>query len=329
MRPVSGGYPTYIDGIGMTMTGERWAQYCSRCRDHWARENAILIISQLGEQQPSWSFPPPSRAPGSLGPGVPDEANRDSVDTDLQPPQAQPWPPNPFGTREEIASEDWESPLTSMFSRAWSRFREAENARYRLEREMEEQLLPEIAPGSPSSQARALREELRHIQNLARDMASEISQTHSALNSGQLPLSSSPPRVNPIDEQSRPPGLTSREMVEPPISDDGEMEGVLLTGPPVILPFPSPSDLEADPMEVDGEEEFIHCPIDWEPASKSGPDIWELVGESPQAIETEGRHHADYRRFLEYLPLSPFSSFVPPLDEQTHLAIGAQMEHSG
>ncbi|RMD42849.1 hypothetical protein DV735_g2254, partial [Chaetothyriales sp. CBS 134920] len=313
MRPLSEGYPTYIDGIGMTLTGQRWAKYCSRCRDYWERQSTGNMPSQLGEQ-PSWLFALPTRSPDSLGLEVPGQPNRHSVETEIQPSQAQPWPPNPFGTREEIASEDWESPLTSMFSRAWNRFREAENARHRLEREMEEQLLPQIASGSPTRSS-ALREELRHIQNLAREMASGFSQTHSALNPGQLPPSSSPPRVNPIDEQSRPPGLTSSDMVVSiacRICNEQRIDTLMEPWPPVILAFPPSPDLEGDPMQIDGKEESVHSPTNVDLLYKPGPDRYEPVSRISQANETKGRHRADYQRLLEYLFLSSFGGYAPP-----------------
>lgn len=37
--------------------------------------------------------------------------------------------PNPFGTREEIEAEDYQSPLEGMFTRAWNRYRAAEQVR--------------------------------------------------------------------------------------------------------------------------------------------------------------------------------------------------------
>ncbi|KAK5046246.1 hypothetical protein LTR84_008389 [Exophiala bonariae] len=37
--------------------------------------------------------------------------------------------PNPFGTREEIEADNYESPLQGMFTRAWSRYRAAEEIR--------------------------------------------------------------------------------------------------------------------------------------------------------------------------------------------------------
>ncbi|KIW97325.1 uncharacterized protein Z519_02717 [Cladophialophora bantiana CBS 173.52] len=40
---------------------------------------------------------------------------------------------NPFGTREEIESENYQSPITAMFGRAWNRYRQAEEERSSME----------------------------------------------------------------------------------------------------------------------------------------------------------------------------------------------------
>ncbi|RMZ78490.1 hypothetical protein DV737_g3854, partial [Chaetothyriales sp. CBS 132003] len=284
MRPQSEGYANYVDGIGMTMTGQNMAA---------------------------------------------------TLETGDQPPQVQALPPNPFGTREEIAAEDWESPLTAMFSRAWGRFRDAEDARHRLEREMEERLLPEIALESPSRSS-SLREEIRHIQNLAREMASEISQTQYALSSARQRLSPSPPRVNPIDEQSRPPALTGSDMVvsiacricneqridtlmEPSIPDDVQMEGVTITGPPLTLALPPSSDPGGDPMQIDDQQPPLCWPVGSSLPSKLGPDTSGTsqshqaiepdmydTSQSHQAIETKGPCGDEYHRLLEHLLMASF-----------------------
>ncbi|RMZ91022.1 hypothetical protein DV736_g1738, partial [Chaetothyriales sp. CBS 134916] len=349
IRPLSEGYPNYVDGIGMTMTGQRWTKYCSRCRDYWASESREHMPSRLGEQ-PSWSFPPPTRTSSLPGRGRPDQPNptvRDiaaTVETGNQPPQVQPLPPNPFGTREEIAAEDWESPLTSMFSRAWSRFRDAENTRHRLEREMEERLLPEIASESPSRSS-TLREEIRHIQALAREMASEITQTQHALTSARQRLSQSPPRVNPIDEQSRPPALTSSDMVvsiacricneqridslmepcgEPALAISKKASDRSGGAPSVDMPSPASegciwppltfalpsSDPGGDPMQIDDQQRPLCWFMDSGLPSRPRPHTSDTY-RSHQASETKGSCGDDYHRLLDYLLLASFGSYTP------------------
>ena len=213
-RPQSSeGYPDYIDGVGMTMTGKRWTKYCSECRDHWETENRREAAIA---NQPSWAFPArirPSNLPvrsRPAPPGIRARGAQPTVQTTDTHPHLRPFPPNPFGTREELAAEDWESPLTSMFTRAYTRYRDAENTRRHLERDMQD-ILDETANPALTSQPTAYTDELRRIQGLARDMASEIIQS-------QYPtlrqrLSPSPARPNPIDEQPRPPSLSGSEMV--------------------------------------------------------------------------------------------------------------------
>jgi hypothetical protein len=49
-------------------------------------------------------------------------------------------PQNPFGTREEWEAPDYQSPLAGMFTRAWTRYRDAEAARRREEFEIQDQM---------------------------------------------------------------------------------------------------------------------------------------------------------------------------------------------
>ena len=163
--------------------------------------------------------------------------------------------PNPlvasFGTREEIEAEDYQSPITSMFGRAWDRYRTAEVGRRQLEDEMLDHYLststrhqprpdtarirnpfeprepvtprpmrytqsttvPPVPQHGDERHPRALPAEtevLRLAQSASRVadfVARQASHTHPRRLSA-----SPPPRVNPIDTQIRPPGLSQAEM---------------------------------------------------------------------------------------------------------------------
>jgi Zinc finger, C3HC4 type (RING finger) len=257
-RPVSrDGYPDYVDGVGMTMTSKRWTKYCTRCRDYWHREQS----SELIHQDP-WSFPPRpltsaaphagprtrlrrerrDRAltyrPAEAPPGVqvrgsrPTNGPRPQSSDSHQPPtspadQPQPLAPNPFGTREELSSEDWESPLTSMFTRAYTRYRDAEANRRQLEREIQDSMLRDateehgpaynqlVSSQSTGYDQQVPSQNSRYVDDLgtnfvARNIVSSMLREHR--NPGRQRNSPSQPMDNPINAQPRPPALTAAEM---------------------------------------------------------------------------------------------------------------------
>ncbi len=179
------GYPDYIDGIGMTLSGRRWTKYCSRCREYWGTEPRRDNVAPAREQ-PSWEFPPrhgASNLPVRSRPAPPGVRVRGArpieEEASTEDDQPRPFPPNPFGTREELAADDWVSPITSMFVRAHN-YREAEIARRQRHWELQQHL--HAAPGEDYPPIRQR-------------------------------TSPSPPRANPIDEQSRPPSLPGSDMV--------------------------------------------------------------------------------------------------------------------
>lgn len=68
---------------------------------------------------------------------------------------------NPFGTREELEAEDYQSPISSMFTRAWDRYRTAETERRQTEAEIQDLIL-ESRDLSRMARTRAL--ERRNLQ---------------------------------------------------------------------------------------------------------------------------------------------------------------------
>lgn len=128
-----------------------------------------------------------------------------------QPPIRRPLI-NPFGTREEIESEDYQSPLAGMFTRAWNRYRDAEVAR-REEQQQQDQYESRPEPldsNRPvdSTQANENTTEARHAETV----------THSELASAfsfdvNVEPAQAEIRINPIDGQQRPTPLKLKDML--------------------------------------------------------------------------------------------------------------------
>ncbi|KAK7206192.1 hypothetical protein BZA70DRAFT_275982 [Myxozyma melibiosi] len=91
-RPVSenGRYDIYVDGRGTVNEGRRWAMYCNPCKEYWER----LTAEEDGER------------------AVP------AVEQSRARTQRVQRMRNALGTAEEISSDDYVSPVTSMFQRA-------------------------------------------------------------------------------------------------------------------------------------------------------------------------------------------------------------------
>ena len=191
------GYPEYVDGVGLTNNGWRWTKYCSKCRDHWHDEE-VRAPSSLPPPGLSW-LSSPRRLPVTARPsppGVRARGRRQSQPTPTDAPR--PFPPNPFGTREELESEDWESPISTMMTRAYARYRDSENNRRQIEYDLQ---TGSLASASANN-------DISHIHSVARDIAAEVLSQYPA----EL-RTPSPARPNPIDHQPRPAGLSGSEMV--------------------------------------------------------------------------------------------------------------------
>ena len=116
-----------------------------------------------------------------------------------------------LGTREEVQSEDYVSPLTNMYNRAWTRYREAE----------EQRALSALSTSPPQQDDHsqyfedsmaALRLEARREMQDVRERSLRLRE---AIRTMTNPLVEQPVsnEVNPIDVQdSRPPPLTQEQM---------------------------------------------------------------------------------------------------------------------
>ena len=212
-------------------------------------------IALQSVQAPSWSFdgfasqrpisyrgPPPPPRPGP--PPEREDSQRETVESHTSPrPPRHPSDqvggnvdlihrpstrrrrhrpiPNPFGTREEIESEGYQSPVAIMFGRAWNRYREAEDAARQSERIREERRIngdPELFGTAPPQHQTVDVEAARSLHrwwDLHQSIGGGRSLTlEEALREQELrALHGHPPRANPIDEQSsRPPPLSAEEM---------------------------------------------------------------------------------------------------------------------
>jgi hypothetical protein len=99
-----------------------------------------------------------------------------------------------------------------MFGRYYTRYRESEAHRRRLERRLEDRLLAQ-ADGGGSRDSNTYQDELRHIQSVARELASSITQSQYRRTADAARNDAvAPPRINPIDQQQRPPALEESEM---------------------------------------------------------------------------------------------------------------------
>jgi hypothetical protein len=223
--------------------------YCWRCRDFWRADARSAQAAQTtSTSNPTWSFTSPAQAgsghahplhttetpltyPNTINitPNSDHEPIADVVSrrvSEIRGIQAQNPPhhsdpdiaerrrrrrerPNPFGTREEWESDQYESPIAGVFTRAWTRYRDMEAARRRQEEDEENQLVDQlvraelgtapapvaeipavIMPPGPPSRSVSLLE--RHSVN---------------------PLAEAAPRPNPIDIQvGRPPPLKPDDM---------------------------------------------------------------------------------------------------------------------
>ena len=130
-------------------------------------------------------------------------------------------PRNPFGTREEWESPDYQSPLAGMFTRAWTRYADAEDTRQREDDSIRDSLrsirqqgsngtaLDGAVPDSIYEHGGLLTDELRRVRQLASDMASAV-ETIEGYQIVAEPEAT--PTINPIDAQRRPPALSTEQM---------------------------------------------------------------------------------------------------------------------
>lgn len=163
-RPHATAYPIYIDGQGMRLKGRRWQRYCRRCCDFWQslvsaaettarpRPDVQHISSPLAPHQPATDRSrPPSTLGNVAGSESPSTSGRNSHQANVampdsetigqghrprdladhrHPEQSRPREQTfPLGTREDVQQDDYESPIFGMFSRAWTRYRDAEEVR--------------------------------------------------------------------------------------------------------------------------------------------------------------------------------------------------------
>ncbi|KIW71071.1 hypothetical protein, variant [Phialophora macrospora] len=139
--------------------------------------------------------------------------------------------PYALGTREEVQSEDYVSPIATMYGRAWNRYREAEEHRAA---NREANINADNVFGTRPPQLPDPGQQFdESMNNLRRASAQEFNERMHAMIEAQLavlnPLRE--PDVNPIDSQvSRPPPMPSEEMtanIECRICHEQKMDTIL------------------------------------------------------------------------------------------------------
>ncbi|OCT50732.1 hypothetical protein CLCR_11341 [Cladophialophora carrionii] len=139
--------------------------------------------------------------------------------------------PYALGTREEVQSEDYVSPLATMYGRAWNRYREAEERRA-ANRQADTDVVdvlgtrPPQLPDPGQQFAESMNNMRRVSEQEFRERMDAIAEAHAAL---MNPLTE--PDINPIDLQvSRPPPIPSEEMtanIECRICHEQKMDTIL------------------------------------------------------------------------------------------------------
>ncbi|KAK5029409.1 hypothetical protein LTS07_005871 [Exophiala sideris] len=125
--------------------------------------------------------------------------------------------PNPFGTREEIESSDYSSPVADLFGRAWNRYREVQEGNRARRTEEEERRrngdVSLLGTGPPPDNEVDIHSEMAYQLAQATVSRERIRLIAMEETLRQRDIVQQPPRVNPIDHQtSRPPPLQSEEM---------------------------------------------------------------------------------------------------------------------
>ncbi|KAI1622954.1 hypothetical protein EDD37DRAFT_450051 [Exophiala viscosa] len=125
--------------------------------------------------------------------------------------------PNPFGTREEIESADYSSPVADLFGRAWNRYREVQEGNRARRTEEEERRrngdVSLLGTAPPQDNEVDLHSEMAYQLAQATVSRERIRLIAMEETLRQRDILQQTPRVNPIDHQtSRPPPLTAEEM---------------------------------------------------------------------------------------------------------------------
>ncbi|EXJ62668.1 hypothetical protein A1O7_03106 [Cladophialophora yegresii CBS 114405] len=139
--------------------------------------------------------------------------------------------PYALGTREEVQSEDYVSPLATMYGRAWNRYREAEERRA-ANRQLNTDAVDMFGTGPPQLQDPG-QQFIESMNNMRRVSEQEFRARMDAIAEAQAALMNplTEPDVNPIDSQlSRPPPISSEEMtanIECRICHEQKMDTIL------------------------------------------------------------------------------------------------------
>lgn len=129
-------YQVYVDGAGL-VGGHRWSFYCDKCRLACQAElsaSSTLHPATGSGEQGSAQLPGDAADVANADADADADAERARIAgvTRSRAARRQRQLQNlqrVFGTREDVQQEEYESPLTSMFTRAWGRFQQRQEER--------------------------------------------------------------------------------------------------------------------------------------------------------------------------------------------------------
>ncbi|KEF60543.1 uncharacterized protein A1O9_02104 [Exophiala aquamarina CBS 119918] len=234
--PADENMATAFDHMTVTTQGQSWSfDGIARADPHQNRPRGLLqsihaphiATSSLPAREIRRPSSPdsPSPAQHSLHP-IPSAPSRHFTDPPLR--GRRPLLQNPFGTLEEIQSENYQSPLEGMFQRAEARYREAEAARQQAEEAHLQAATAEarrIATGE-IRQTELIEADINASNHVTVQLMMDIQEAGEAMWRNALmplenglepshrpltPMLSPLSDINPIDEQTSRPAPLSRE----------------------------------------------------------------------------------------------------------------------
>ena len=165
-------------------------------------------IPAMVAQASTWSFPPSTVSAVTIAQPSPQVPSSNTAlsqsDRRAQRERRRQWlaTRNPFGTRQDVEEEDYVSPLTTMYQRAWTRYETAEETR------QAERVADSTYPAGPnfhaqlySSQVQTARQVAERITSIVRNQMLEL-----GINDDSSP-------DNAIDRQQRPLPLAAEALV--------------------------------------------------------------------------------------------------------------------
>ncbi|OAL20778.1 hypothetical protein AYO20_11485 [Fonsecaea nubica] len=225
--PTAEGLPLYASGPSYTPAGTSQSTTAMTSRD-FDINGALHYMAQARQNRrprPNHDIQPGERHPHPRAQRTLARPRNEPGESRPSTQRRQRAVTNPFGTREEIESESYQSPITAMFGRAWNRYRQAEEQRSSLENESigVQETRGEVAPGILGSGPPRTGNSMRQVDAIWNYMRRQDDQQLFETFRESLQLRDAPgreqdnphthPPANPIDSQpQRPRALHPEEM---------------------------------------------------------------------------------------------------------------------